>query len=408
MRLYGLYSTGFKKETRERYSEDSRRYFIRTELVEPLRAVWNRIQTAPTKNGFAEFGEVVAREAALDGAQAALLRTFLREAVDARIIETPLGLWYLFESRVNALVSQLQKIHAVTSACTMRQLVDALCNSIDPAPERDLVEAWARQTPLLRVWEDQVSILDETGISELTPAETDAREFLRQPATRVTTSPRLGAWMHSKGHPKPTTDRIIFRSSFIHVDKSGGHGNYTFSLVGSQVAQHRNAEADEYFLLRERLRRAGQEGTDRTIRSKQRKEQTLLQEWIFRIRRADTCAICHCQFDRVALRAAHKKPRFSCTPVERLDPHIVMPLCLLGCDFLYEDGYIVVQDGKIQVGRSDISAPIAEYLKRVVDRPLCPEWLSGPTSYFRLPGAERRKKRITATTPVEEAEESDA
>jgi hypothetical protein len=389
---YQLYSTGFEEETREKYAESARRYFIRSDLVAPLRTIWDRLRATPSKNGFAEFGAILAEEGAVSEAQSTLLREFLLEYPAVRTVENASGLWYLFEDRVNPIISQLEKIHAVASNCPFEELVACLCNGIDPSPPADLVEAWARQTPLLNVWENQVSIREDTGVFELTQAENDVREFLLKPESRVTASPPLVQWMVGKGHPKPTADRIIFRSAFVYVDKSHGHGNYTFRLVGQPAAAKSGGDADSYFHFREKLKRAGREGTDRAIASTQRKEQAILQEWIFENRKANACAICHRTFHRSALRAAHKKPRFSCTPVERLDPNIVMPLCLLGCDFIYEEGFIVVSEGKVSQCAKDITPAIADYLKQVVDQRLPAEWLRGPASYFRLPGAARRAK----------------
>jgi len=387
---YELYSTDFGEETREKYSESARRYFIRSDQVYSLRAVWDRLRAAPSTCGFAEFGAVIAEDGSMPEPQASLLRDFLLESPAVRTSENVGGLWYLFEDRVNPLISQLQKIHSVTSICPMAELVGCLCNGIDPSPPPGLVEAWARQTPLLNVWQDLVSIPADTGVFPLSEAESHVREFLLKSDTRVTASPPLVQWMIGRGHPKPTADRIIFRSAFVHVDKSGGPGNYAFRLVGQLADAKASGEADSYMRFRERLKRVGRDGTDRAIASTQRKEQTILQEWIFEERNANACAICQREFQRSALRAAHKKPRFACTPVERLDPNIVMPLCLLGCDFLYEEGYILVHKGKVTQSPMAITPAIGVYLKRVVGRQLPAEWLRGPDSYFRLPTAAKR------------------
>ena len=46
--------------------------------------------------------------------------------------------------------------------------------------------------------------------------------------------------------------------------------------------------------------------------------------------------------------AAHIKPRNLCTEIERLDAHVATLMCVLGCDALFERGYLRVMDsGKL-------------------------------------------------------------
>ncbi|GLY32501.1 hypothetical protein [Kineosporia sp. NBRC 101731] len=66
------------------------------------------------------------------------------------------------------------------------------------------------------------------------------------------------------------------------------------------------------------------------------------------------CALCGRLLPEDLLVAAHIKPRARCTESERLDiPNIAMPACLLGCDALYERGYITVDgEGTVRRGRT--------------------------------------------------------
>jgi hypothetical protein len=51
--------------------------------------------------------------------------------------------------------------------------------------------------------------------------------------------------------------------------------------------------------------------------------------------------------------AAHIKPRSKCTEDERRDfVNNVIPMCLLGCDALFELRFLVVADGKVHVKKN--------------------------------------------------------
>jgi hypothetical protein len=68
---------------------------------------------------------------------------------------------------------------------------------------------------------------------------------------------------------------------------------------------------------------------------------------------------------------------------ERLDiENIVMRACALGCDTLYERGYMVVVDGRIVRGRSPETPATRDVVDALVGR-VCPAWNSGSESYFK-------------------------
>lgn len=78
-----------------------------------------------------------------------------------------------------------------------------------------------------------------------------------------------------------------------------------------------------------------------------RKEQGILRSMLLRGHSEGQCALCHRNLPADLIVAAHIKPRNKCSLSERKDPNIVMAACKLGCDELFEKGYIIV-DG---VGR---------------------------------------------------------
>jgi len=83
-------------------------------------------------------------------------------------------------------------------------------------------------------------------------------------------------------------------------------------------------------------------------KNKSRNEQGLLRTNLFSDAEEFRCALCN-QIRPVRIMVAgHIKPRNKCEKEERLDTNVVMPICKIGCDELYEKGYLLVdKDGLI-------------------------------------------------------------
>jgi hypothetical protein len=82
--------------------------------------------------------------------------------------------------------------------------------------------------------------------------------------------------------------------------------------------------------------------------------------------------------------AAHIKPRSECTARERRDaPCIAFALCLLGCDALYEKGFLSVGDAGRVVTVSVVGLPatVTKHL-RAVRGLRCQAWHEGTVDYF--------------------------
>lgn len=88
--------------------------------------------------------------------------------------------------------------------------------------------------------------------------------------------------------------------------------------------------------------------TSATARAEQSKLRKLL------LARGNSCAICGKKLPNDLLVAAHIKKRSECTDSEKGDlSNIAMLACKLGCDALYEHGYLVVnEDGIVEAGKN--------------------------------------------------------
>lgn len=123
---------------------------------------------------------------------------------------------------------------------------------------------------------------------------------------------------------------------------------------------------------------------DREQRIVRRGEQAAVRSLLVGEAEVADCGICGETLPVSLLVAAHLKPRSVCTPAEKCDirDNIVL-MCKLGCDDLFEKGFIAVDSGKIVVG---ISARQTDYLKIRVEELVgrdCPSWLPSRARYFR-------------------------
>ncbi|MDQ0757307.1 HNH endonuclease [Arthrobacter sp. B3I4] len=88
--------------------------------------------------------------------------------------------------------------------------------------------------------------------------------------------------------------------------------------------------------------------TDRTALRKVRAEQAHLRQHLLQGRAHGRCSICAAELPARLLVAGHIKPRSRCSENERLDYlSAAMLVCNLGCDALFEWGYIVVDGAGI-------------------------------------------------------------
>jgi hypothetical protein len=114
------------------------------------------------------------------------------------------------------------------------------------------------------------------------------------------------------------------------------------------------------------------DSTDGTVKALYRKEQGALRRFLFGDLDEGICAFCGRRLPTRLLVTAHIKPRSKCTDAERRDPHTVVAACTLGCDALFEYGYLVVDgNGNAKAGRpvkaaSDLETSLRSLIGRKV------------------------------------------
>lgn len=112
--------------------------------------------------------------------------------------------------------------------------------------------------------------------------------------------------------------------------------------------------------------------TDTQIVSMGRREQGLLRRKLFHGKTTSECALCGHSYPVRLLHTAHIKKRNSCSREEKLDFNVVMAACVLGCDALFENGYIVVsENGLIEPGKPATTDDLTSAVKQLVgNKPL--------------------------------------
>jgi hypothetical protein len=93
---------------------------------------------------------------------------------------------------------------------------------------------------------------------------------------------------------------------------------------------------------------ADEENLDRQIVAQARKEQAFLRTVLTQGENQHQCCICQQILPVEMLVAAHIKRRTNCNLEEKKDfKNVATLMCKLGCDDLFENGYIAVSNGKI-------------------------------------------------------------
>jgi len=135
---------------------------------------------------------------------------------------------------------------------------------------------------------------------------------------------------------------------------------------GLRSEKHPEEVTDEEFT--EALRELDGE-LDRRATGWHRREQAHARKKLLKGKSYGTCLLCGIQMTSEFLIAAHIKRRSECTDAEKRDLNGVMMLaCRFGCDFLYEEGLIGVDNSKLIVSKKLTDNTALSYVKKIADR----------------------------------------
>ena len=298
--------------------------------------------------------------------------------------------YYLFESRDNTLINSLEKIKSVADHADIDILSKTLRNSL------------SRRTPpnnrnyptveIIRHYLSSSKYIEMHGSSAVIKLEQQSLTEIEQAAVQYITAndahsfPEISSHLNSLGYSKPLIDKTVLNSPVIFVDKSQGRSHYNYQLVGNKEPIT-TSTIDRYEDFRQRLLKVTEDGTDGDQETIRRKEQHILSEWLFKDKESEECAICRKIYSIDSLITAHKKRRSDCAENERTDPNIVMPLCVFGCDYIYEKRLIHIEHNKVTTHGNSSLYSEREYINTIVGKILDSRWTQGSESYFPRPNA---------------------
>lgn len=122
--------------------------------------------------------------------------------------------------------------------------------------------------------------------------------------------------------------------------------------------------------------------TDSVTLGRIREEQADLRRNLLRGRLSADCAICGATLPATLLVAGHIKPRSKCSDEERRDYHSSMLVCHLGCDALFEWGYLIVDStGRVRSCRKAETASVQSAVDARAGR-ICSAHNSSTSSKF--------------------------
>ena len=143
--------------------------------------------------------------------------------------------------------------------------------------------------------------------------------------------------------------------------------NKVSKIFASEFATKKNSSRSVHY--QRKLKKITGE-TDLDSISKTRAEQKILSDYLFDDSEYSACAICSKHYPNQLLVAGHIKKRKDATKKERLDLNIVMPVCKLGCDELFEHGYIYVDENNILKKnlRKDGTIELDKVIEKLIDK----------------------------------------
>lgn len=389
---YDVYLPDARAATRDNYRDYDERVIIAKPAQEQLRRLFDSARRRVGLNGLCRMSHV---EQAGESELSNQFQLLLKLHSDVVCVEQDGDLWFAFDDRDNTLVSYAGKIFRLVDVCSIENLSQLLANALTSRtspfkeyPSTSVIGQWIKHSRHFRVTGESVTYAGAS--TDLTKIEHDTVEMMR--GGGAFSSPDLRSVLSRRGHGDAYISKQIFHSPLIFVDRSQGRKNYRFTLVTDLLDHVENAddsvastgkdtsEADRYDAFKKMLQNL--DALDVPASTKARSEQRVLRAWLFGERTHASCAICGREFATASLVTAHKKKRSKCTSTEKRDPHIVFPLCNLGCDYLYEHGYITVARGEIAVGieapgEAELAAVQALLGTRIDER-----WTRGPVSFF--------------------------
>lgn len=394
---HSVYDQWLRPISRTHWQTTADTMILPESLAESVRKHIKPVRTAPGQTGIVGLEEVLSHREGIDDDHVAVLRHILSLDPATWVTEYGGRTCYIVEDLDTQLFSFSEKIFRNDGWLNISTLTEICRNTLRGRmetyryPDRGLLETYFRSSQWFECDGDRVRYL---GIDRSRAARSGnlLRDIDRDIIAYLHDRPygdfsAMRDHLVELGHGQDTVTAVISSSALVYVDRSRGRGYHRYTLVDhlieGAISRDGEDELSAYERCRRRLEALEGEATDGDTESTHRREQHILQDYLFEGRDHQHCALCGHQYGVHALIAAHKKRREHCAPAERLDPDIVMPLCLFGCDYLYEHSHVAVIDGHVRSHSADAhGAGEREAMARLDGRPVEERWLAGKAGYF--------------------------
>lgn len=382
---FDFFTPELKRATRSSITASKNIFLLKTSSIGNVEKLLKKAQALPGRCGVANLNYIKEEL----GEHYQLISLLIKDSPTSWVRASGDDYWYIFENKDNTIINYSEKVFGVVDSCDPTKLAKAFRNALDgrtykyPYPPSEIIEEYLKSSVYLASSESGLKFIG--GTTKLNRIEEDLLEFFN--AHPTASFPELYRYLEQLGYGRPHILKTTNYSPLVYVDKSQGRKHYLYSLISQKASAQDDAlglNIYEFYLRR--LRTLLDVGTDEAREQTARKEQHILQEWLFKDKTHENCAICGQEFSVKTLVTAQKKPRADCNDAERLDPYIVMPLCLMGCDYLYENMYIYVEGVEIKRGVEFSSAGVESiYIEKLIGRKVDSKWILGNPSYFRSP-----------------------
>lgn len=375
-----------KEASRFSWQSTELRFLVHKDLLDMLHEDLKAARALARRSGIAEMKELLKDRPEADLDRVEWLISF---DPTSWVIQHGDEVWFNFVDADNRLLNRAGKLFALVPSCEADLLARQLANSLTRDsttiryPGEDVIRHWIATSASFEVEGSRVVFRGETV--PLTDTDKAVCRVMQGRGAMFSTE-IVDRLMKAIPIKEITAEKSIRESPLVHVDRSGGTKKFTFTLVTDLEGILPPGEVQEDLVRRSLLESLARlEATDGTTTATYRREQATLARLLFGNAAEGCCALCGRLFGTGALIAAHKKKRSTCSEAERRDPNIVMPLCVFGCDHLYETRQVRIQDGVVVTGRAPGGQTEETAIAHLLGRHLDPRWLQGPASYFADP-----------------------
>jgi hypothetical protein len=233
---YKAYTSGLDELFRSGYNESTEIIFGVAPKIKALQKPLKMAKTIPGRLGIAKVQYLTGL--GLDDLDTRMLLSIIKSDPDCWFYSSNGDDYYIFESRDNTLINNLEKIKNITQLEDVDTLTKVLGNSLRKrtAPKKreyppdSVIKRYLLSSKHTEIRGPAVYINVEP--MALNNIERDIVKYLIE--TVVNDYSTISTYLLSLGYQKVFIDQNVFNSPLILVDRSGGRLRYTYNLIGKR------------------------------------------------------------------------------------------------------------------------------------------------------------------------------